>query len=204
MRNSQPKKIVNAIVASGGIMIARRPSTTRTIPSIRNRSNARESIAPARAATDWLRPSPLTCQTSLAVDALRRKSQHEARRNISARARRRQVAELDGLLASAVSVASRGGENAPCRSRTPGRLIAICPAFGNIARARVASPRTAAGRGDLPRFVGNWLIVAPRENLGNRRKFMSHTFSSSKSRLKIRTHAPRPSQDETPSGSPIG
>jgi hypothetical protein len=33
--------------------------------------------------------------------------------------------------------------------------MAICPAFGNIARARVASPRTAAGRGDLPRFVGN-------------------------------------------------
>jgi len=36
-----------------------------------------------------------------------------ARRNISARARKRHVADLDGLLASAVSVASRGGENAP-------------------------------------------------------------------------------------------
>jgi len=67
-----------------------------------------------------------------------------ARRNISARARKRHAADLDGLLASAVSVASGGGENAPCRRRTPGRLIAICPAFGNIARARVASPRTAA------------------------------------------------------------
>jgi hypothetical protein len=78
-----------------------------------------------------------------------------ARRNISVRARKRHVADLDGLLAPAVSVASSGGENAPCRSRTPDRLIAICPAFGNIARARVASPRTAAGRGDLPRFVGN-------------------------------------------------
>ena len=37
MRNSQPKKIVTAIVAIGGTTIASRPSTTRTIPSIRNK-----------------------------------------------------------------------------------------------------------------------------------------------------------------------
>src|SRR5262245_11499409 len=38
MRNSQPKKIVTAMVAMGGIMIANRPRMTRTMPSIRNKT----------------------------------------------------------------------------------------------------------------------------------------------------------------------
>src|SRR5262245_58191724 len=37
MRNSQPRNSVNVMVASGGTMIANMPSTTRTIPSIKNK-----------------------------------------------------------------------------------------------------------------------------------------------------------------------
>ena len=36
MRNSQPTRIVTASVAMGGTTIASRPSTTSTMPSIRN------------------------------------------------------------------------------------------------------------------------------------------------------------------------
>ena len=43
IRNSHPRKIVTAIVASGGMTIASSPSTTRTIPWIRNGPNARGS-----------------------------------------------------------------------------------------------------------------------------------------------------------------
>ena len=49
IKNSQPKNIVTAMVAIGGITMANSPSTTRTIPSIRNKSQcSRTDCASAR------------------------------------------------------------------------------------------------------------------------------------------------------------